>query len=62
MTMKITDSNITDQQAHRLAMFMRVNAKRRARRAGFQVVELNGALVARAKNGRFQSLLNFMEA
>ena len=60
MTMKITDHNITDQQAHKLAKFMRVNAKLRARKAGLEVVQINGALVARGKNGKFQSLLNFM--
>lgn len=60
--MRITDKNITDQQARKLAMFQRVNAKIRARKAGFKVLEINGALVARGKNGKFQSLLNFMGA
>ena len=60
--MKITDQNITDQQARKLAMFERVNAKLRARKAGLRVVEINGALVARGKNGKFQSLINFMGA
>lgn len=58
---KITD-NITDQTARKLAMFMRVNAKLRARKAGFKVIERHGALVARGKDGKFVSLLNFMEA
>jgi len=62
INMKITDQNITDQQARKLAMFERVNAKIRARKAGLRVLEINGALVARGKNGKFQSLLNFMGA
>ena len=61
-TMNITDQNITEQQARKLAMFERVNAKLRARKAGLRVVEVNGALVARGKNGKFQSLLNLMGA
>lgn len=60
--MNITDQNITDQQAKLLAKFERINAKLRARKAGFKVIELNGALVARGKDGKFQSLLNFMGA
>jgi len=57
---KITD-NITDSMARKLAMVMRVNAKRRARKAGFQVMERHGSLVARGKDGKFISLLKFME-
>ena len=60
--MKITDHGITSEQARKLAMFERVNAKIGARKAGFKVLEINGALVARGKNGKFQSLLNFMGA
>ena len=51
--MRITDQNITDQQARKLAMFERVNAKIRARKAGLQVVEINGALVAGVKTASF---------
>ena len=56
---KMTD-NITDQQARKLAMFMRFNAKKNARRAGYVVFQFRGNWICRDKLGRFKSLLDFM--
>ena len=56
--MRSNNDQIT-KRARVLDMFNRVNAKLRARKAGLRVLNINGALVARGRDGRFQSLLNF---
>jgi hypothetical protein len=56
--MRSNNDQIT-KRARVLDMFNRVNAKLRARKAGLRVLNINGALVARGRDGKFQSLLNF---